>query len=225
MAATADTGTTLVRLLIVEDHELVAGMLALALRQRGLEVEITSGPTADAVVDTARRLAPVLVLLDLDLGAPLGSGLELIGPLIDAGGRVVMLTGATDNADLATCVEAGAIGIVSKAAPFADLVETVRRAAEGEALLSEARRHALLTELRERRRADDRRLRPFSALTTRERAVLAGLVAGETAEAIAAGSFVSLATVRSQIRSILTKLGVNTQLAAVALAREAGWPE
>jgi DNA-binding NarL/FixJ family response regulator len=53
--------------------------------------------------------------------------------------------------------------------------------------------------------------------------VLAGLLAGEPAEAIAHRSYVSLATVRSQIRAILLKLGVNSQLAAVAMAREAGW--
>ncbi len=46
---------------------------------------------------------------------------------------------------------------------------------------------------------------------------------GRTAEAIAKEAYVSLSTVRSQIRAILLKLDVNTQLAAVALARENGW--
>ena len=49
-------------------------------------------------------------------------------------------------------------------------------------------------------------------------------MAGESAETIAEQVVVSLTTVRSQIRAILLKLGVNSQLAAVALAREAGWP-
>jgi DNA-binding NarL/FixJ family response regulator len=49
-------------------------------------------------------------------------------------------------------------------------------------------------------------------------------MAGEPAESIAEHSFVSLATVRSQIRAILQKLDVRSQLAAVALARDAGWP-
>ena len=57
-------------------------------------------------------------------------------------------------------------------------------------------------------------------LTAREREVLDGLVAGKRAAAIAEESVVSLATVRAQIRAILAKLGVSSQLEAVALVRE-----
>src|SRR5580693_2269439 len=109
------------RLVIVEDHELLATSLALALVHQGLEVETVSGPTVGVVVDTVRRLAPVLVLLDLNLGPPLGSGLHLVAPLVAAGGRVVMMTGEVDRARLAACVEAGAVGVVSKTVGFADL--------------------------------------------------------------------------------------------------------
>jgi DNA-binding CsgD family transcriptional regulator len=63
----------------------------------------------------------------------------------------------------------------------------------------------------------------FSDLTSRERLVLSDLIDGYHASAIAERACVSVATVRTQIRSILQKLGVNSQLAAVALARQAGW--
>lgn len=86
------------RLVIVEDHELLATSLALALRQWGLEAQTVDGPTADAIVETVRGLAPILVLLDLDLGPALGSGLDLIRPLVEAGGRVVMITAMVDRA-------------------------------------------------------------------------------------------------------------------------------
>jgi DNA-binding NarL/FixJ family response regulator len=174
-------------------------------------------------VDAARELAPVLVLLDLDLGPALGSGLDLIGPLIEAGSRVVMVTGSTDRARLGACVEAGATGVVSKALGFETLVELVRRAAEGAPLLSEGERLAFLDDLRQHQQADSERLAPFTALSPREQAVLGRLVAGESAETIAARTYVSLATVRSHIRAILMKLGVKSQLAAVALVRDAGW--
>jgi two-component system nitrate/nitrite response regulator NarL len=209
--------------LIVEDHELLAGTLSLALRQRGALVEVAAGPGTEDVIGTARRMAPVLVLLDLELG-DLGSGLDLVEPLIGAGSTVVMLTGVTDQVRLAACVEAGAVGIISKTVPFDDLVAAVDRALAGEELLSFDERQTLLAELRTSRRDNRERLAPFAALTPREQAVLARLVAGEAAETIAAGSYVSLATVRSQIRSILLKLGVNSQLAAVAMARAADWP-
>lgn len=210
------------RLLIVEDHELLSGTLALALRQRGLQVEAVSGPNPAAVVEQAARLAPVLVLLDLDLG-PLGNGVELVRPLVEAGARVVIMSGDTNRVRLGACVEAGASGIVAKSSKFEDLVEAVQRSAEGADLLGESERQSLLADLRASRRENQARLAPFAALSPREQAVLARLMAGQSAETIAAYSYVSLATVRSQIRSILQKLDVNSQLAAVALAREAGW--
>jgi DNA-binding NarL/FixJ family response regulator len=209
--------------LLVEDHQLLAGTLAMALRAEGLDVTTAAGPSPEAVVDVAGAMAPVLVLLDLDLGPPLGNGLDMIRPLIDAGATVVVVTGVTDRARLGRCLEAGASGVISKATEFERLVDAVRGAAEGRPILREAERHDLLAEARTRRRVDDERLGPFRTLSPREQAVLAGLVAGASAETIAHRSYVSLATVRSQIRAILLKLGVNSQLAAVALAREAGW--
>ena len=223
MPPTPEDGPPPMRLLIVEDHELLAGTMALALRQRGLAVHTAAGPSPDAVVDTARQLAPVLVLLDLELGPPLGSGLDLIRPLTEAGARVVMVTGVTERARLGACVEAGATGLVSKAGGFEVLVETVQRAAEGTPLLRDDERQALLDEVRHSRRTDRDRLAPFGALSPREQAVLARLLDGESAETIAERTYVSVATVRSHIRAILLKLGVNSQLAAVALARRSGW--
>lgn len=223
MPSTPDDAVQM-RVLIVEDHELLAGTMSMALRQQGLEVHAAAGPSATAVVDLARELAPVLVLLDLDLGSTMGSGLDLIRPLVQTGARVVMVTGVADRARLGACLEAGAVGVVSKAAEFSVLIDAVHRAVEGAPLMREEERQALLHAARDQRRADHDRLAPFDALSPKEQAVLVHLLAGESAETIAEKSYVSLATVRSHIRAILLKLGVNSQLAAVALARNAGWP-
>jgi len=76
-------------------------------------------------------------------------------------------------------------------------------------------------------RATDRRevprLQLFDFLTVREQVVLAELMEGHRAVEIANTAFVSISTVRSQIKAIRNKLGVNSQLAAVAMARRAGW--
>lgn len=212
------------QLLIVEDHELLADTMVLVLRQQGFDVHTVSGPSADEVVATARRLVPVLVLLDLELGPPLGTGLDLIEPLVGVGARVLIVTGAADQARLGECIEAGASGVVSKVAGLPHLVECVQRAFDGHDVQSESERQVLLAEARGRRRADGERLAPFDSLSPREQAVLARLVAGDSAERIAEGAFVSVSTVRTQIRAILQKLRVKSQLAAVALARDAGWP-
>lgn len=211
------------RLLIVDGAELLAGTLAMALSQQGIEAFAAPASSAQAVVDLARSMAPVLVLLDLDLRPPLGDGVHLIGPLIEAGSRVLVVTGVTDRSRLGACLEAGAIGLFSKAFGFEQLLQTVRLAMAGGRLMSEEERKGLLEDLRRRQRQDRERLAPFLALSPREQAVLAGVVAGEAAGTIADRSCVSLATVRSQIRAVLRKLGVTSQRAAAALAREAEW--
>jgi DNA-binding NarL/FixJ family response regulator len=104
------------------------------------------------------------------------------------------------------------------------LSELDRRTGVGVSV-SPAQRTELRRLAQDTRRTRSRLLGPFEELTARERYVLARLIDGRCAEAIAADAYVSLSTVRSQIRSILRKLGVNSQLEAVALARRAGWPE
>jgi DNA-binding NarL/FixJ family response regulator len=211
------------RVLIIEDHELLAQSLGFALRTDGLDVHVIPAVDDDVILERAKELRPEIVLLDLDLGEPLGTSLPLIEPLGALGARVVMLTGLKDRVRLAECVEAGAVGLLSKNQSFESLVEAVSEAATMHSLITDAQREELLDELRRQRASDRRRLEPFERLTQRERQVLAKLMDGQSAEAIARDWVVSLATVRSQIRSVLTKLDVNSQLAAVAVARRAGW--
>ena len=86
-----------------------------------------------------------------------------------------------------------------------------------------AARAELSREVARRRAQAQARLAPFEALTPREREVLAALAVGRSADEIAEEQVVSVATVRSHIRGVLDKLGVNSQVAAVALAWQRGW--
>lgn len=213
------------RVLIVEDHAVLADGLALVLGRNGYAAVATSDPaaTADAVLDHARLFQPDVVVLDLHLGGRIGDSLPLIAPLRAMGAVVVVLTGEDDPAELGRCVEAGAAGLGAKNQALDEITALVGAAARGEPLLSESRRQDLMSAARARRGEEDARLGPFSTLTPREQVVLAEMIKGRSAEAVAATSFVSIATVRSQIRAILQKLGVRTQLQAVAMAREARW--
>ena len=211
--------------LVVDDHELLAQSLSLALQAEGFDVAVVAPTGIDAVLAAAREAQPAVVLLDLELGDAVGSALPLIAPLRAGGALVVIVTGITDRIRLAECLEAGAAGLLDKSSSFLHLVDAVREVAELGTLLSPGRRQDLLAELRRQRANRTRRLQPFRRLTPREAEVLKALMDGQQAEAIATTSFVSLATVRSQIRSVLTKLNVNSQLAAVAMARREGWPE
>lgn len=210
------------RVTIVEDHGLIAHTVAAALRDRGMTVEVVDPVGHEDLVGAVTGLAPDVVLLDLDLGRA-GSALPLVGPLAVTGVPVVMVTGTTDAVQLARCVEAGAAGVLSKDVPFDRLIAAIERTLEHGTLLTKHERDDLLALLREEERAEHQRLGPFEELTPREAEVLAGLLEGRSVTEIAKASVVSVATVRTQVRSILTKLGVSSQLAAIARARAAGW--
>ena len=223
LALTEECTRRAARVLIVDDHQLLAQGLELGLRRKGLATVVTDSVSADAVLGAARTHRPDVVLLDLDLGDGGGSSLPLIQPLGDLGAVVLVLTAVTDRAKLGACIEQGAAGVASKAESFESILDKVQLATEGRSPVPLPSRQALLDDLREHRLQEARRRAPFEALSPREQAVLAGLLDGLAAEQIAETNYVSLATVRSQIQSILRKLGVNSQLAAVALARRAGW--
>jgi len=209
--------------LLVEDHELLAQSLGVALEAEGLDVVLA--PLADGadVLAVAADHRPAVVLLDLDLGEGRASGEALVPGLTDLGARVVVVSGASDVLRLGTCLELGAVAVLSKSRPFEDVLAAVMAAQEGRPVMRDGDRQDLLARLRQRRAEEKERRAPFEQLTPREREVLCLLMDGTAAEGIAKHFVVSEATVRTQIRGVLTKLGVTSQLAAVAEARRVGW--
>jgi two-component system, NarL family, nitrate/nitrite response regulator NarL len=209
------------RIALIDDHGLIAHTLTAALGSRGHEV-VRIDPAADDLVGEVLVEQAALVLLDLDLG-PRGDATPLIPPLRDAGVPVVMVTGIDDRLRHAACVRAGAVGVVRKSTSFAQLTVAVERALAGERVLAPDEHDDLLAELRAHETAEHQRLAPFERLSPREEEVLGLLLQGRSVAEVARSSFVSIATVRSQVRSILTKLDASSQVVAVARAREAGW--
>lgn len=212
------------RLLLVDDHRLLVETMQASLTAAGFNVSVAPCGSFDEVLAEAAAVGPTLVVLDLDLQGA-GYGYDLIGPLRVLGAQVLVLTGTTDRMELARCLEAGALGIASKGNGFSSVLDQVRRAADGQTVTPVTERTQLLADLAAHRRMEDRRKAPFEALSSRERDVLRLIVEGQQAAAIAKASYVSLATVRTQIRSILMKLNVSSQVAAVAMARQGGWFE
>lgn len=211
------------RLLIVDDHEAIAQALAAAFVHVGFDAAVHvpyDELHVAGVLAAADAAKPDIALVDLHLGEG-RTGLAVIGPLVGRGIRVVALSARDDALAPAEAVEAGACGFVHKAEPFRNLVAYVERVVGGEDVIPVA----LQAELRAQARAQrgDDRLSRFATLTSREREVLHALVEGRTANEIAADSGVSVRTVRKQIEQVREKLGVGSQLAAVALARETGW--
>lgn len=184
----------------------------------GIDVTVVDLTSAGDPVEVVRAGSPHVVLLDLNLGAS-GRGVDLVGPLTEAGSAVVIVSASTDEAEIGAALVAGASGWVPKEADYGRLVAAVRQLVEGQPILDPATRNRLVDAWL---RAD--RLRSgFDLLTPREAEVLAGLMRGLSVERIAAESYVSPLTVRSQVRSVLQKLGVRSQLEAVALAFGRSW--
>ena len=211
-----------VTVLVVEDHALLAQSLVIALNAEGCRARVASLIDRATLLEQVATDRPAVVLLDLELGA-LGDGGDLVQPLTQLGARVLVVSGTADRLRLAETVEKGAVGFLSKTVAFEQLLRAVLDVVAQRPVLSTARRYELMTDLRSARATRSKDLAPFKTLTPKERAVLAALAQGQRAETIAAAAVVSAATVRSQIRSVLAKLGVNSQLEAVALAWSVGW--
>ena len=171
------------------------------------------------VLSTTR---PSVALLDLDLG-PFGRGEELLPVLTGAGTRVLVVSGQRDEAVVGGCIHAGAYGAVPKTAGFDELLEAILATLAGQPVLSLQERERLVGAWRRRESDVAAALAPFEQLTRREAVVLGMLMEGKPVERIAGDSFVSVANVRIQVRSVLLKLGVNSQLEAVGKANRAGW--
>jgi len=209
--------------LIVDDHTLLVDSLSTVLFMQGVTAVRPDLSSAASVHDQARETSPDLVLLDLDLGGALGLGEDLIRPLADEGHRVLVVSGSRDAARLGACLLRGAHGVLPKSLPVAVLVGHVLTAARGEPVMVESQRLQLIAAHRAAESRDQDRKALFNLLSDREKMVLAALAEGHSVGRIAATSFVSEATVRTQVRSILAKLGVNSQLEAVAIAGRHGW--
>jgi DNA-binding NarL/FixJ family response regulator len=201
--------------LIVEDHPLTRDALAALLNQNGF---VVAGEAADGeeAIDTARRLQPDLVLLDLSM--PGMDGLQALPRLRDAAPRceVVVLTASGTEQNLLAAIRGGAAGYLLKSEPPDRIVDFLRSAADGEAALSGAVARRLLEQVRDGRgRASGVPDSIAAALSAREVEVLLLLDEHLGTDEIAKRLFISEHTVRSHVKSLLRKLGVSSRRQAL----------
>ncbi len=207
---------------IIDDHPVLAEALAGVLVGFGIEARAIPATSMESVITDVEGSPPTVALVDYHLG-DLGSAEPIMRGLWDRGVKIVALTGDFSDLTRARCLEAGAAGVLSKGTSTGEILIALSAAAAGERLIGDDERHELLGILRRERSRRLQDLRRFETLTARERDVLAAICDGQSAAEIAESSYVSMATVRSQIRAILLKLGVTSQLAASVAAYRAGW--
>ena len=214
------------RVLIIDDHVLFAESLELALSLEGYDVRRLELPDEGGSMATLRSLAlranPRTVILDLDLGR-FGDGVNLISPLAHAHVNVVVVTASQELGRWGECMRLGARKVLTKSGALQQALSTVRRLHQGLPVTTREELESLLDAWSHQSRVDDDIRRRLDRLTPRERQVLEALIEGRTVRAISQDSVVSEATVRPQGKSILNKLEVSSQLAAVGMANQIGW--
>ena len=211
-AVQSGQGPVVVRVLIVDDHEVLASSLRHVLEAEP-DLECVGVATSlEHARSLLRTTAPHVLLLDHRLpdgdGVAAIRGLRAIRPDI----RVVVLTASASDSLLVEAIEAGVSGFLSKTRSLDELTASVRAAAAGEALISPELLIRLLPRLS---RTTGRRL---EELTKREREVLVLLAEGLTNVAIADRLVVSVHTVRNHIANLSTKLGAHSKLEALSIA-------
>ncbi|MCW2877417.1 MAG: response regulator receiver protein [Sphaerisporangium sp.] len=210
------------KVLVADDQELVrTGFQMILDAQPDIEVvaAVADGATA---VEQARRLRPDVCLLDIRM--PRLDGLEvtrmLAGPGVPDPMRVVIVTTFDLDEYVYGALRAGACGFLLKDSGPTLLIEAVRAAANGDALVSPSVTVRLLQHLA--RPVTVRARPPREPLTEREMDVVRLVARGRTNLEVAAELFVSLSTVKTHLGSIQMKLGARNRVEIAAWAWESG---
>jgi DNA-binding NarL/FixJ family response regulator len=212
-----------IRVLLADDDALVRGGLRALL---GAESDIAVvGEAADgrAAVDRARELQPDVVLMDVRM--PRVDGVAATREIVawPRRPRVLVLTTFDLDEVVDDALDAGADGFLLKRATPEQLVDGIRTVFAGDALVAPAVTRRLLAAHARLRPPDRERLVRAAQLTEREESVLRALAEGLSNAEIAARIWVSPETVKTHIKSILSKLEVRDRTQAVVWAYRTGF--
>jgi DNA-binding NarL/FixJ family response regulator len=201
--------------LIVDDHQLFAEALALAIDTQADMKCMGRAADAETALAIMREIRPDVVLLDILL--PGMDGIAAIAELRMVRGdvRIIVLSADSSADALARAADAGADGYVAKEQPFHDLLDAVR---SRESLAIDSRALARLTRAAGNPAPAGRPVE----LTSREFDILVLLADGLPVTSIAEQVGISVHTCRAHVRAVLAKMAVHSQLAAVVAAAKAG---
>jgi two-component system, NarL family, response regulator DevR len=206
--------TALIRVFLLDDHEVVRrGLCELLERDGDIEVVGEASGVAEAIRRVPAAHPDVLVA---DARLPDGSGIEVCRRVREADPSiaVLVLTSYEDDETLFAAIQAGAAGFLLKQVRGNDLVDAVRKVADGQSLLDARVTGAVL----ERLRSGPPRAPELDALSEQERRLLALIGEGLTNREIAERMHLAEKTVKNYVTRVLAKLGLQRRTQAAVLA-------
>jgi two-component system, NarL family, response regulator DevR len=211
----------MIRLLIIDDHEMVReGLKAMLTAEADFEI-VGDAANAEQALEMIERLRPDVILLDVRL--PGESGIDVCRTVTERYPEtaVIILTTFTDETLVAQCIQAGARGFIVKDIERFDLKRSIRAVARGEAAIDPKAAVAVLAQLR---RAPQVKQEPSLELLSPQQIVILRLVAqGLSSREIATQLYLSENTVKGYVQEILHRLGVKNRTEAVMVAVKQGW--
>lgn len=211
----------MIRLLIIDDHEMVReGLKAMLAKEHDFEI-VGDAANAEQAYELIARLHPDVILLDIRL--PGVSGIEVCRTVTERYPEtaVIILTTFTDETLVAQCIQAGARGFIVKDIERFDLKRSIRAVARGEAAIDPKAAVAVLAQLR---RAPQKSNEPAPPLLSPQQLVILRLIAqGFSSREIATQLYLSENTVKGYVQEMLHRLGVKNRTEAVMAAVKQGW--
>ncbi len=208
-----------IRVLIVDDHELVrAGLRSLLQTEPDIEIVAEAATGSQALVH-GQHLRPDVVMLDARL--PDMAGPDVCRGLCEAlpDAAVAILSTFNDDELVRDCVRAGARGYLLKEIPRLDLAASIRSLARGESVVDQKVLPQVMAVARQSVTSED----PDQPLTERQRVILRLVADGLSNREIAEHIHLSELTVKSYMEDLLKQLGARNRVHAAILATRRGW--
>jgi DNA-binding NarL/FixJ family response regulator len=210
------------RVMVVDDHPMWRDAVERDLAAAGFEVVAVAGTGEEAL----RRFAatrPEVVVLDLQIPAP--SGVEVTATVLsqDPSARVLILSASGEQADVLEAVKAGATGYLVKSASSDELLDAVRRVAQGDTVFTPGLAGLVLGEFR--RMSSEPQTPPGEQLTERETEILKMVAKGLSYKQIAERLVLSHRTVQNHVQNTLRKLQLHNRVQLTRWAIEQGLDE
>jgi two-component system response regulator DevR len=211
----------MIRLLIVDDHEMVReGLKAMLVPEPDFTL-VGDASNAEQALELVERLRPDVILLDIRL--PGVSGIEVCRTVTERYPEtaVIILTTFTDESLIAQCIQAGARGFIVKDIERFDLKRSIRAVARGEAAIDTKAAAAVLAQLRRAPQLSQESLP--EPLSSQQLVILRLVAQGLSSREIATQLYLSENTVKGYVQEILHRLGVKNRTEAVMVAVKQGW--